>query len=215
MTNSIDGSIDEFYSQRNDVQQYFLPLLHTQVHNNQSLKQHCFTSKQLLIRPLEKKDAILYEELFTDQEVTQYTGGIFSKKQVKTNFINSLKALEKQPIQYLTWIIETKVSHASIGIATLIWPTEQSNSAELGIMFSRKNHNQGYCCELVARLIQHCFTKYQLTSLYSFTLLNNHIAQHILKKFSFLKCEQGILPPPSNQGMYWKLTRDNLPKFKS
>jgi RimJ/RimL family protein N-acetyltransferase len=214
MTNSIDGSIDEFYSTRNAVSQYFFPLLHTQTYPNQFSEQHNFSSEQLLIRPLEYRDSALYEELFTDQEITQYTGGIYSTKQVKVNFINSLKALKKQPIQYLTWVIETKYSQKSIGIATLIWPTEQSRCAEFGIMLNRNNHNQGYCCELVARLIQHCFAQYQLTSLYSFTLLNNHIAQHILKKFSFLQSERGILPPPSNQGIYWKLTRDNLPEFK-
>jgi RimJ/RimL family protein N-acetyltransferase len=173
-----------------------------------ALSEHCFDSKLLAIRPIRTEDENLYIDLFINEKVTTYTGGVLSYAQAKKAFHNSVNALTKLPIEYLTFVVTSKSSQTSIGILTLVWHNKQSDFAEFGVMFTLNNHNKGYCFELLNVFIARCFDQYKLTTLYSFTLAGNLPAQHILKKASFIKSASIPYKAIDLDGDYWALNKN-------
>jgi len=210
MINLIDGSIDKLTSSRKVLLQCFYQLLLSRTNNSKDKVKHHFSSERLRIRPLQFRDKNFYIGLFTNKKVTKYTGGLFTSQQTRRNFINSLKALTVIPIQYFTWVVESKNREDYIGIITLVWHKNKMQIAEFGIMFTPQKHNQGYCCELTESFINHCFNILQLSTLYSFTLKENTTAQHILKKFNFTETKNVPFSQSAMDGLYWKKTNELL-----
>jgi len=207
MIKSIDGSIDKLTLSRLTLLQCFYHLLLSQPYTSKYLEKftkYQFSSERLVMKPLQYKDKQFYIELFTSKKVTKYTGGVISQKQAQQNFVNSLKAITAEPVQYLTWLVSTKNDKQNVGIMTLLWRDQQKQLAEFGVMFNPKQHNQGYCCESTKSFISYCFNTLKLPSLYSFTLNENVTSQHILKKLEFNK----VVSVPFKQlvigGLYWK-----------
>jgi len=208
MKNSIDGSIEDLTLSSTTLLQSFNQLMHPRPFTPDWKETHQFSSERLLMSPLRYEDRKFYTELFTNQEVTKYTGGVLSNKQAEQNFINVLKALSVKPIKYFTWLVKEKNDKDTIGIITLIWHSHEKQQAEFGIMFTPKKHQQGYCCELIESFISYCFTTLQLLYLYSFTVHDNEVAQHILKKSNFTKIGKIPFKKHSLEGLYWQNTNN-------
>jgi RimJ/RimL family protein N-acetyltransferase len=214
MKNSIDGSIDKLTLSRTMLLQCFYQLMLTRPFIPDYIERYKFCSKRLLMKPLQYQDKKFYTKLFTNKKVTKYTGGAFTKQQAEKNFVNTLKELSVSPIQYLTWLVETKNKSESVGIITLISHDQQKQLTEFGVMLSANNYNQGYCSELTETFISYCFKTLKLPSLYTFTVHKNMVAQHIMKKFNFV----GVAKVPFEQleikGSYWhKINSQNDTKI--
>ncbi|MFT5758013.1 MAG: ribosomal-protein-alanine N-acetyltransferase, partial [Alteromonadaceae bacterium] len=164
MKNTRDGSADKLSLPRTMLLQCFYQLIITRPLPDY-IEKHQFSSKRLLMKPIQYQDKNFYTELFTNENVTKYTGGVFTKQQVNKNFVNTLKALSAKPLQYLTWLVKEKSENDTIGIITLIWHNQQKQLAEFGVMLNAKNQNQGYCSELTQSFILYCFTTLKLPSL--------------------------------------------------
>jgi len=164
-------------------------------------------SNRLLIRPIARIDFQGYQQIFADSKTTQFAGGELTDKEIDFNFNNCLKALERQPIQYLTLAIVKKSTETMIGIATLIWQDGKNNRLELGVMINRHNQRKGYCIELLNRLLEHCFTVYLMDSVFSFTLLKNIPAQQVLKKIGFIESIEKPLANYSEKGTYLTMSK--------
>jgi ribosomal-protein-alanine N-acetyltransferase len=203
MKNSIDGSIDKLTLSRIMLLQCFYQLMLTRPFVPDCIEKYKFSSKRLLMTPLQYHDKRFYTELFTSEKVTKYTGGVFTKRKAEQNFVNTLKALSVKPIQYLTWLVKTKIGNNAVGIVTLISHSQQKQLFEFGIMLSAKNYNQGYCSELTDIFISYCFKTLKLPSLYTFTVHENIVAQHIMKKFDFTEVAKVPFKQLTVQGRYW------------
>ena len=167
-------------------------------------------SERLLIRPLIKRDLQQYQEIFTNPQTTEFTGGLLTAEEVKSNFNRCLEALEVKAVHYLTLAILAKSNGVMIGITTLIWQEGINNRFELGVMFNHKNQRKGYCIELVNRLLEQGFNTCSLDSVFSFTLTKNIPAQLVLKKLGFTK---HLNEPPANyntQGIYWAISKKDF-----
>lgn len=211
MINSIDGSIDKLTLSRLTLLQCFYHLILSQPYPRKTLNKldkYQFSSERLIMKPLQYRDKQFYIELFTSKKVTKYTGGVLPQKQAQQNFVNSLKAITVEPIQYFTWLVSTKNDEQNVGIITLLWRDQQKQLAEFGVMFTPKQHNQGYCCESTRAFISYCFDTLKLPSLYSFTLNNNVTSQHILKKLGFNKVQNVPFKQLVKDGLYWEKTNN-------
>jgi RimJ/RimL family protein N-acetyltransferase len=210
MNSSTDGSKDELNLQSNLLLQHLknLPRKKETAH---SLKiSGIFSSKNLFIRPIKDCDEPIYRHLFTDPEITKYTGGVVNEDQITTCFNKSISELSAVPIQYLTWVVQAKDSEESIGILNVVLHDKPMHSAELGVMFTKDYQNQGYCCELLERFIDYFLVEKEISSLFCFSLDNNKAVTHILSKLAFKKIEPAPFEKPLSDGCYWVIHRDEL-----
>lgn len=174
---------------------------------NASLLEEQISSNRLVMRPIIARDIQHYQQIFSEPQTTQFTGGLLTEEEIDCNFNNCLAALKKRPIQYLTFVVERKTKISVIGIATLVWQQGNINTVELGVMLNQQSQGQGYCVELVNALLSQCFERYQIETVISFTLLDNIHAQHALKKLGFFKSSEKSVSKDNMMGIYWALTK--------
>ncbi|MEW6991176.1 GNAT family N-acetyltransferase [Colwelliaceae bacterium 6441] len=176
----------------------FLPVFPKE---NESVKSH-----HLTIRLLTIDDKALFIKLFTDEQVTLYTGGKQAINKAAENFNQSLLALNKKPNTHITWVAQTP--HHKIGIATLTMLPHLPCYAEIGVMFTTENQRKGFGCQLFTQLLATAFNLYQLKAVVCFTENDNVQVEHILRKYGFEPFKNNRLNPPSSSGGYWRLTAD-------
>lgn len=206
MNSSIDGTKDETILQK----KLLLQPLKKSSNENIDTKNlvETFSSQNLVMKPIEENDKALYKDIFSDPDITKYTGGVLNEDQLTLCFTKSISELRVTPIGYITWVVQIKESKESIGILNLILHHDAMSSAEFGIMFTKAFHNKGFCCELLERFIKFCFTEMNIASLFSFTMDDNKPVSHILHKLDFEKQRVSPFEKPSVHGSYWGIYKD-------
>jgi len=210
MNSSKDGTKDDVNLQNNLLLQHLKNLTAKKETVNSLKINGIFSSEKLFIRPIKACDETIYRHLFSDPEITKYTGGVVSEDQIAVCFEQSINELGAVPAQYLTWVIQEKDSEESIGILNVVLYEKPMHSAELGVMLTKDNHNQGYCSELLARFIEYFLIEKEISSLFCFSLDNNKAVTHILNKLSFTKIESAPFKKPLSDGCYWVINRGDL-----
>jgi len=206
MNSSIDGTKDEVILQQN--------LFTSPCYESQSKRMISagnamshLSTENLLLRPIEPADKALYRDIFSDPEVTRYTGGAVIGERLNLGFNQSVEALKASPINYITWVVRTKKPEVGIGILNLTLHDRPCATAELGIMFKKAYQNKGFCCELLAMMVAYCFNQINLTSLYCFTMDDNKAVSHVLQKLNFEQLTVSPYEQPTSGGSYWGICR--------
>jgi len=204
---------DDFYSPHNHQKSSFGKQVKYMNANNKQLllgfsyKEEILGNNRIKLKLLNESHQNFYVDLFTDQDITQYTGGVLDKGSAQKNFKLSLEAIEKTPVDYITWVVEDSLTGNSIGLLTLVLHAEIIGCGEIGLICKKNFHGKGLGCEVVSKLIKIAFESYHLNTLVSFTLKENKCAQHILKKFNFTEYKNCVLTKPEESGIYWRLLR--------
>lgn len=164
-----------------------------------------FQTEHLKLTLIELSDEQLYIDIFTDENVTTYTGGQFTIQQAKLSFYRAIKAVSAVPVKYITWVVEEKNDGEKLGILTLTLLNNIASCGEFGLMFKPSFHSRGLGSEVVDALISIAFNTYQLKLLVSYTEKENTRAQHILKKYNFKPYQSDRLVAHTATGVYWSL----------
>lgn len=167
-------------------------------------------SERLLLEPISIADEKFYMAIFTDKDITRFTGGTMTNKEANQAFKRALNANKSLPVKYITWIVKALNTKKRIGVATLTMVDSLQKCGEIGLMYQSKFQQKGFGCEVLNTLIHTGFNLFKLTSLISFTEDKNTRAQHVLKKYHFKPFESDKLIKHTDSGMYWQLIKHEV-----
>jgi len=113
-------------------------------------------TERLLLRYQRKTDVSFLVDLWTDEDMTKYTGGPRNKNEMIEEFERI--ASEPQKEEYDLWPIELKKSHELIGYAGLT-PKEIKGTdyIELNYFIAKNYWRNGYAKEIAMALIKYGF----------------------------------------------------------
>ena len=208
MNFSIHGSEDQLTLQKNLLLKYVDKLVIKKEAAHSLEMGGVFSSENLFIRQIKECDKPIYKQLFTDPEITKYTGEVINEDQITTCFNKSINELSAIPVQYITWVVQIKESGESIGILNLALHNNSIHSGELEIILTKDYQNRGYGSELLERFINYFLIDKGISLLFCFALNENEAASHILSKFTFKKIKENTFEKSKLDGCYWVLDRD-------
>lgn len=157
---------------------------------------HSFTTKRLLIRPLQAEDESLFCQLYTDEKVMLHTGGKLCQEDANKAFQRSLRANEGAKTSgkksVLTWAIICQKEKIIIGTQTLSFLVRPHNTdiikqaeingikqAEIGIVLKSKAQGKGVAKEAIEVLLLYGFHLLALDQINAF-YANKNVASRML-----------------------------------
>jgi len=139
------------------------------------------TTKRLLLRYQRKSDVAFLVGLWTDEEMTKYTGGPRSKAYL----IEEFRRIASEPIkeEYDLWPIELRNSHELVGYAGFIPKTIKGKEyIELNYYIEKKYWGNGYAKEIAKALIEYGFITKELEKIVAIIDPENEPSKEVAKK---------------------------------
>jgi len=139
-------------------------------------------TERLVLRPALSSDfECLHEQVFSDQEVTKYVGGIFTEDQSRDFFQNKFNYGDKGPYGFC--VIGEKGTNNVVGFAGLIEARHSSsNEYEFGYVLSKNLWGKGYATEIALGQIKWAFDKLGLNQVYALIHKENSASVAVLEK---------------------------------
>jgi [ribosomal protein S5]-alanine N-acetyltransferase len=142
-------------------------------------------TKRLVLRPLQKKDALLMAKYANDKTVYRNTLRIPYPYNLKlaNQWINkNLNNYKKRKPRYYTFAIDFAGDFAGVlGIDSIA----HGHKAELGYWLGRPYWRKGIMTEAAKAATDYAFKKYKLKRVYAWTFSWNEASKNVLKKAGF------------------------------
>lgn len=120
---------------------------------------------------------MVIENLWRDEEVRKFLGGIVSDDLIKQNIIDLQNHWERY--KFGQWAIVEKISHKTIGLCGL---HHSDDGVELSYMFFPSFWGRGYAYEATAASIDHGFNTLKINKIIAITQLANVKSCQLLKR---------------------------------
>jgi len=175
-------------------------------------------SKRLTLTPFDISDVDLAIKMFTDPEVSKYTGGAMEECEIRSEMLNWIKRGSNGVIGI--WCISDRCSGEKLGtVALLPMPVEKDNTdfslvkrgqmpdgdVEIGYFLKRTAWGKGYATEACKRLLQAAFEESPLTGIVATFDKGNSASRHVLKKAGFV--DRGTKLSYGSEGPYYRIDR--------
>ncbi|WP_440874092.1 GNAT family N-acetyltransferase [Thalassotalea sp. PLHSN55] len=147
---------------------------------------HTFTTKRLIIRPLDQQDKRIYCELYTNAKTMMYISKPFNLQQAKNAFAIMLKKTQIKDKNFITWVITDRYNQTPLGIASLYkkYANELLAINEVGIMLLPSFIGKNYAKETLEATIMYSFNCLSLESINFRYNRNNAAMAALCKKFN-------------------------------
>ena len=156
------------------------------------------TTNRLVLQPLSTKDVDLVVELFTDEEIMKYSGGIQPRK----NLIDKMRLYTRRGGNGCLgiWSIADKLTTEALGTISLVpLPIDRNDTdwdlliedqypddeIEIGYFLRRVAWGRGYATEAAGRLLRLAFEESPLDAVVAVTDPKNSSSKHVLEKIGF------------------------------
>lgn len=121
---------------------------------------------RLLMRPIEARDAALYEQLYTDAETMRFIGAPLSPERVARSFRSALAGMQRLPIERLFLAVMEKATNTAVGLCSLQDFDAARRSVQVGMMFVAAARARGHAKEGLIELIQQVFARLPVDELW-------------------------------------------------
>lgn len=166
-----------------------------------------FETQQVIGRKITANDKNLYAKIYGDIETMKYIGKPLSNADVERTWEVSLKQEKMSPIVRRTWALVEKTSNNNIGIAAFGLEKDQDKVATIGCMFIVGAQGKGYATEVLRKVTELAFKKYQINKLISYSMFTNIASYKLMTKLGY---QYDKVTKNSNlvaSGYYWYLTK--------
>ncbi len=149
-------------------------------------------TERLIIRKVTEQDLSFTLEIYSNEKIMKYLGGVLSKEYITKQIFN--KWLERTKINkphFVPVMIALKETNEPIGMGGLRKTTREGETGlELGFMISLEFQHKGYASEFCRSLIKHAFDTLDNKRIISGTSLDNRGAINLLEKLGFVKFKE-------------------------
>ncbi|MBU2923947.1 GNAT family N-acetyltransferase [Colwellia sp. 4_MG-2023] len=155
-----------------------------------------FTTKRLLIRPLEETDKAFYISLYSDAKIMRNIGPPLTSIEATEAFTNTLTVMQKKKPKVMVWVIIDLKSNNLIGLQALYNKTP--NITEIGIMLATQFNGMLFPEEAIGSLIEYGFNHLNLQQINAHFAKANLATARVAKKTGFV-CDTSKQPLDSQQ----------------
>ena len=138
---------------------------------------------RLVIKQSSISDVEMLLKMDKQEETQEYLGGIKNKTREER-----IEFLKKKEDKFKDGIVSSltvfKKDGTSIGFIGLKID-EENNDAEISYIFDRDYCNNGFCTEACKELLDICFNKLELQSVFADTIEGNNSSKRVLEKLGF------------------------------
>ncbi|WP_419146827.1 GNAT family N-acetyltransferase [Pseudoalteromonas 'SMAR'] len=147
------------------------------------------TTSRLVLRPLQRSDWPLWQQLHQDPAVMAYIGDIPDEKTLgekfHTRILSPQQPWHKEASQWLTFTIIEQASGKAIGFHGFLSHWSPYQQAELGFMLDPAFQGQGYAFEASRAVIDFAFAHCHYHKLVATVTQGNAPSHGLLKKLGF------------------------------
>lgn len=166
-------------------------------------------TERLLLRKIDRQDAPVLYEYWSNKEVTQYMNIVpFENRRQAEEMIDFLNALAEQEVAF-RWSILCKNSNQILGTCGFNNWDKGNQRAEIGYELGRQHWGQGIMSEALAAIIVHGFKTMGLNRIQALVEPANAISRKLLVRMGFE--EEGLLRQyEQSKGQYIDLVMYSL-----
>lgn len=172
-------------------------------------------TERLVLRQAMISDEALFINLFCDEFIMKYLGGIWTEELTLSTLVEWINEWGKD--NYYYGVLESKEAGKPVGIAGF---TENTNPDEPGIELSwfilPEHQNKGYASEITKELISFVFGFLKKDRLFAETAPNNLAANKVLARLGFMKIgnkkNHYDYLPRMNEQVVWEFTGEKWKK---
>lgn len=136
-----------------------------------------FDTKRCVLSLIEPRDIEDVKQLFRDEQVRKYLGGVREESMIE----DSCHEMLKQKENHYYWVIKNKKSQDFIGLVSLD-PHHDSEALEISYQLMPHWWGQGLAIEAVQMITQFGFGKLNLTRIVAETQIANKSSRKLLEK---------------------------------
>ncbi len=165
----------------------------------------------LYLVPLEELDSELYTHLYSDDFLTENTGGKVNSCKIQKAFKLSLKSNSENTFSRFTWSIVTKKKKRKVGICGLVSNNVNAKSADIGTVIKAEYHARGIATESLRGLMKYGFEILRLGEINGNSFLSNQISFNLMKSLGY---QFETKKQDRSGGYFWHMTAENWQKSK-
>jgi len=171
-------------------------------------------TKRLTLRQWKDEDCLKFAALNADQSVMEFFPKILSRSE-SDEMADKIRSLIENHGWGL-WAVELKESGEFIGFTGLHQPNINlpfSPCVEIGWRLANKYWGSGYAPEAAREALQFAFINLKLEEVVSFTTLNNHRSQSVMRSIGMANTNQNFMHPdfdssnPLKEHVLFKINR--------
>ncbi|MCG9647312.1 GNAT family N-acetyltransferase [Vibrio brasiliensis] len=174
-------------------------------------------TERLILRQWRDSDLPSYRDLNADHNVMRYFPSLLNSEQSDAQAEIIRQLIEQRGWGF--WAVEVKQTQEFIGFVGLHQQAADSgipNSplVEIGWRLAEKFWGNGYAPEAARAALDYAFNQLELEQVYSFTALQNHPSQQVMKKLGMVNIDEDFDHPklPSGHRLQrhclYRITRD-------
>ena len=149
-------------------------------------KEKTLTTNRLILRPWDDYDVDELFELAKDQEIGYWCGWP-PHKHIRESFFMLHNFLEKNEV-YAVCLKNTNEIIGSVGLCSGIDVLEKNHECELEFWIGKKYWGSGYAIEATNKLIEHAFTKLNISTIWCNMIDGNERSKRVQDKLGFVYC---------------------------
>jgi RimJ/RimL family protein N-acetyltransferase len=139
------------------------------------------TTERLALRRFTPDDLVWLAELYADNEVTRYLGGVKARPQIEEMLQTMILDYYEQHPGLGIWLTVERETAASVGLHLLNHVRGES-IIQVGFTLAKSVWGRGYGTEMASAVLRYGFIDRQLPRIAGIASLQNYASQHVLTK---------------------------------
>lgn len=171
---------------------------------------HTFSveTARLLMRPIEARDATLFEHLYTDAETMRFIGAPLSPERAARSFRSALAGMQRQPVERVFFAALEKATNSAVGLCSLQDFDAGQRRVQVGMMFVAAARARGYAKEGLVGLVQQVFARLPVDEMWAEFAIDHVAVQRVMLSVGFAHRGDAARQESGNgQGNAWSVRR--------